>query len=124
MNTDQDSTVIWQRLEGLAALLLSICVYWQIGGTVLLFGVLFLAPDISILGYRRGTRAGAMLYNLFHNYAVPLALVILSCWNNNQMLMAVALIWVAHIGFDRMLGYGLKYPSSFQETHLGRIGKS
>jgi hypothetical protein len=124
MNTGQNVTIVWQRLEGLAMLFLSTFAYWQMGGTVLLFGVLFLVPDLSMLGYTFGTRAGATAYNLFHNYAVPVALVIVGGWTNHETIMFVALIWIAHIGFDRMLGYGLKHPTSFQDTHLGRIGRS
>jgi len=82
-----------------------------------------LAPDLSILGYLAGPRVGAVTYNLVHNWALPvgfalLAIVIGELW---PLLAATAL--AAHVGWGRALGYGLKLPTGFKETHLGRIGR-
>jgi hypothetical protein len=113
------------RLEGLAVLGLSVAAYalWSQEGWAL-FALLFLAPDLSMLGYLRDPRFGAVVYNVVHTYLGPALLGALAvCWSAGVWL-AVALIWSAHIGFDRMLGYGLKLPTSFQATHLGSIGRT
>jgi Domain of unknown function (DUF4260) len=91
------------RLEGAAAFATAIGLYAHSGFSWLALVILFLAPDLSMLAYLAGPRAGALAYNLLHTYAL-------------------ALIGVAHIGFDRMLGFGLKYASGFGDTHLSRIG--
>lgn len=84
--------------------------------------MLFLAPDLGALGYLAGRRAGALTYNLTHTEIGPLLLVAFGLTMTPELL-PVAIIWLAHIGFDRLLGYGLKYPSSFHRTHLGEIGR-
>lgn len=113
------------RVEGLAAFGVSVAGYaqWSHQGWVL-FALLFLVPDLSMLGYLRGPRVGAAAYNLVHTYIGPALLGALAvCWWGDVWL-AVALIWSAHIGLDRLLGYGLKWPTSFQATHLGPIGRA
>ncbi|MCG6207927.1 DUF4260 domain-containing protein [Rhodopseudomonas sp. HC1] len=88
-----------------------------------LYALLFFAPDLGFLGYLAGPRVGALVYNALHTTIAPLLLAmggILILWPTAG---TIALIWLAHIGFDRMLGYGLKYGSSFHDTHLGRIGR-
>jgi hypothetical protein len=112
------------RAEGVAVLLLATALYAQHGIGWLLFVALFFVPDVAMLGYLRDARTGALLYNLAHNYAVPLLLAAGGLLTQRPVLVGVALIWVAHIGLDRMLGYGLKYPTAFQDTHLGRIGRA
>lgn len=85
------------------------------------FLVFFFAPDVGIVGYLGGSRLGARLYNLAHNYVAPIFLV---CWSlaiGRQDVVPWALIWTGHIGFDRMLGFGLKHPTGFRDTHLGRL---
>jgi hypothetical protein len=83
--------------------------------------VLVLVPDISALGYVAGPRRGAIVYNLAHTYAGPAALGALGTISDSSVTVALALVWVAHIGMDRALGYGLKYPGSSKDTHLQRI---
>lgn len=112
----------WSRFEGAAALLLSVLLYARFGGGWVLFAVLLLAPDLSMLGYLRGPRVGALTYNLFHMYAGPLLLASAAVAAQHQLAISIALVWAAHVGMDRMLGYGLKLPGGFQETDLGRIG--
>ena len=112
------------RVEAVAFLLLSVYVYYQSGFSWLLFAVLFFAPDLSMMGYSFGPRRGAVIYNAAHNYALPIALGALGYFTKHETLVAIALIWAAHISADRFTGYGLKLASSFQDTHLGRVGKS
>lgn len=110
----------WLRLEGLTVAVLAVLIFARAGHSWLLFAVLFLAPDLSLIGYLAGPRHGATVYNLVHSYAGPLLLgmALLSAGE----AVAVPLAWAAHIGVDRLLGFGLKYPSGFANTHLGRIG--
>ena len=109
------------RVEGVALLVLSVLLYRVNGGGWLMFGVLLLAPDLSMLGYLAGPQVGAAIYNTFHTYAVPAVVGALGMIFASPLAMAVALIWFAHIGMDRTIGYGLKYPSSFKDTHLERV---
>jgi hypothetical protein len=109
------------RLEGMAVLALSVLLFAQANHSWLLFGVVFFAPDLSFLGYLAGPRVGAASYNALHTYVGPLLLggVLLI----TGFSVALPLIWTAHMAFDRLLGYGLKYPTAFSDTHLGRIGR-
>ncbi len=111
------------RLEGAAFLIAGTALYTQWSQGWLFFTLLFLAPDLSMLGYLAGPRTGAYLYNAAHTYVLPLAIGGAAAVSGWTACLAGAFVWVAHIGFDRMLGYGLKYPSAFQDTHLGRIGR-
>ena len=98
------------RIEGATLLALSALLYGLNGGSWLLFILLFLAPDISMLGYLSGTWVGATSYNLFHTYAAPGLLAVLGLLvAESPPVVSVALVWFAHIGFDRMVGFGLKY---------------
>jgi Domain of unknown function (DUF4260) len=110
------------RLEGAAAFATAIALYADAGFSWLAFAILFLAPDLSMLAYLLGPRAGALVYNLVHTYALALPIALAGFAFGSPVTSALALIGVAHIGFDRMLGYGLKYASGFGDTHLGRIG--
>lgn len=110
------------RLEGALALIASVWFYTLFGGGWLLFALLFLLPDISMVGYLSSPRTGAFTYNLFHTYSVPLLLVLIA-WPAQGYMFSLALIWIAHIGFDRLLGYGLKHTTRFQDTHLGPLGR-
>jgi hypothetical protein len=113
----------WLRAEGLAGLALGWVVWQAQGGELLWFVPALLVPDVSMLGYLRGNHAGAIGYNLAHNWLVG-GLVLGAGWllSIPALTMAGAVL-VAHTGGDRLLGYGLKYPTSFQDTHLGRIGR-
>jgi hypothetical protein len=112
---------IWLRLEGLAALAIALVLYARGGHSWALLAVLFLLPDLSFAGYLGGARVGSWCYNVAHSYVGPAILGIALVAGGGPAMLA--LIWVAHIGFDRMLGYGLKYPTAFHDTHLGRIGR-
>lgn len=122
MDSVTGSARMWLRIEGLVVLLAAILCYRQMGASWLLFVVLFLAPDLSMLGYLAGSRVGAAAYNVVHSYALPVTLLVVAVFTQHRTAVACALIWVAHIALDRTFGYGLKYPSAFGETHLGRIG--
>jgi hypothetical protein len=108
------------RIEGFVLLVGSLMLYAMNGGEWWAFFALLLAPDVSMLGYLRGPVIGAALYNLFHNYLPPAALAAFGVLSGNQLVVLLALIWLAHIGMDRLLGYGLKYSGGFKETHVGR----
>jgi hypothetical protein len=111
---------LWLRLEGLAALAVSLSLYAQSDGSWRLFALLFLAPDLSLVAYVAKSRAGASVYNVALSYALPLARALLEV--RIPGLAGFALIWIAHISFDRLIGFGLHYPTGAGETHLGRIG--
>jgi hypothetical protein len=117
------STRAWLRLEGLAAFAAGLAVFVAAGGPWLLAIPLLLVPDLSAIGYLRGPRLGAFTYNLVHNWAIGLAVLGLGAWTGNSLVILAGAILVAHVGMDRAAGYGLKLPTSFHETHLGRIGK-
>lgn len=109
------------RLEGAAALAGSIALYAHFGGELLPFLVLLLAPDLSAVGYLANTRIGALTYNAVHTYIVPGVLLALGLLTNTLVLSQIACIWFAHISMDRMFGFGLKYPTVFNDTHLQRV---
>ena len=109
------------RVEGALLLASSVLFYGLYGGSWLLFALLFLAPDLPMLGYLAGPRVGAVSYNLSHTYVLPGLLVALGLLAREPLLVSLALVWFAHIGFDRMVGFGLKYPTRFFDTHLHRL---
>ena len=86
--------------------------------------MLILVPDLSIAGYLFGNRAGAVIYNIAHVTIIPLGLALAALVLADLRIFAIAMIWLAHIGIDRALGYGLKYAQGFGYTHLGRIGRA
>jgi hypothetical protein len=111
------------RLEGLALLAGMTALYALWAGPWWLYAVLFFAPDLSFAAYLAGPKIGAWAYNAVHSTIIPLALLTIGFGFAPPLVLSVALIWLAHIGFDRALGYGLKYFTGFGFTHLGRIGK-
>ncbi|MEN5145321.1 DUF4260 domain-containing protein [Brevundimonas diminuta] len=114
----------WQRLEGVALLAVAVLAYVRFGAGWELFALMFLAPDLSFFGYLAGPRIGALAYNLAHSLIGPLLLAGVGLLADQSLILALSLIWLAHIGFDRALGYGLKSPEAFGVTHLGLIGKA
>jgi hypothetical protein len=109
------------RLEGLAAFTISILLYARHDASWLMLVVLALAPDLSALGFLGGPRAGTIAYNIAHTYTVPAILGVAGLLGDSDLAIALALIWTAHIGMDRAIGYGLKYESAFKDTHLSRV---
>jgi hypothetical protein len=113
------SVAMQLRAEAVIELALAVLAYRHTGGALPLFAILFLAPDLTMLGYLAGPRAGTRLYNAGHTYLTPALLALAGFTVAAPILYGPALIWIAHIGFDRLLGYGLKYPAAFGATHLG-----
>lgn len=112
------------RLEGLLVMIAAMLAYDKFGAGWSTFAWFFLTPDLSFLGYVAGARVGAIAYNSAHSYIGAIVCLIASQLLAMPLLLTVGIIWCAHIGFDRMLGYGLKYSTGFKFTHLGRIGRS
>jgi Domain of unknown function (DUF4260) len=118
------------RFEGLLLLTAALLFYAHAGTSWTLFLALFLVPDLSFAFYLFGARVGAAAYNVMHMTAGPIILALASQLDlarygvaSAHLFLPVALIWFAHVGLDRALGYGLKYASGFADTHLGAIGK-
>ena len=117
-------TIVLLRLEGLAVFLLALTIFWQQSFSWSLFWSTVLLPDLALFGYLSNTKLGTQLYNMTHSKLLPSALAVIAIVMSNALFSALAVIWFVHIGFDRMLGYGLKYPEGFKVTHLGTIGKT
>ncbi len=111
------------RLEGAGVLAAASLAYAHADQGWLLFALLFLAPDLALAGYAAGPRAGALLYNVAHSTLLPLLTVGAGLATAMPLPSAVGLIWLAHIGFDRALGFGLKYSDHFNHTHLGATSR-
>lgn len=109
------------HIEGGILFVASLITYARIGSPWLLFAVLLLAPDLSALGYLINPRFGAACYNLVHIEALPAVTLALGVFSGSSWPVTLALIWLAHIGLDRLVGFGLKYPTKFQDTHLQRV---
>ena len=109
------------RIEGLVVLVISVIIYWHLGYSWVKFALLFLVPDIFMVGYLVDTKIGAVVYNSGHTYVAPILFLLLVYILKLPSLYFITLIWVAHIGFDRLLGYGLKYPTAFKDTHLEKV---
>lgn len=112
------------RLEGLGVFALALTIYWHQSPNWGLFWATILLPDLALLGYLVNPRIGAVAYNFTHAKLLPCALALVGLASGNALLLSLALIWFVHIGADRMLGYGLKYPEGFKITHLGVIGQA
>jgi hypothetical protein len=115
------SPAVLLKAEGLVLAALAIYFYWRTGGSWLLLVVLILAPDLSFFGYLAGPRVGAVVYNTVHAEILPAVLLAAGVLTGSQLAVSLALIWLAHIGGDRLLAYGLKYPTEFKNTHLQRV---
>ncbi len=111
-------------LEELFLVLLAIFLFRNLGYDWWWFAIFFLAPDLSMVGYLAGSRVGAITYNFVHHKALAISLYVAGLLLANPLLQFVGLILLAHSSFDRVFGYGLKYPDGFQHTHLGMIGRA
>ncbi|HXE08349.1 MAG TPA: DUF4260 domain-containing protein [Acidobacteriaceae bacterium] len=109
------------RIEEALLLVLLLLLYHDLHLSWILFAILFLAPDLSMLGYLISPRVGSALYNLGHIFVLPVILLLVAFAMHRHALLAPGLIWLAHILLDRVLGYGLKYATAFKDTHLQRI---
>jgi hypothetical protein len=120
-SSNSRSLSILLRLEGLAMFALTVYLYHYFHGCWWLFVAAFFVPDLSLLGYLFGSRIGAIVYNIFHTEIGPVLLAGLGLLFDVSLILKLALIWISHISFDRMLGIGLKYSDGFKHTHLGSI---
>jgi hypothetical protein len=112
------------RLEGATLTVGALVAYSTLDRSWWLVPLTLLLPDITMVGYLGGARLGSWFYNLGHSTPLPVALVGIGWWQDQSLVVALGLIWLAHIGLDRVLGYGLKYADHFQHTHLGPIGQA
>ena len=111
------------RLEAVALFVGGVLLFLQLNGHPLWLLPLLLAPDLSMIGYLAGPRVGAATYNLVHNLAIGLLALGIGWFAAIAPLALAGAVLVAHVGMDRSLGYGLKLPTDFRDTHLGRIGR-
>lgn len=113
----------FQKLEAVAMFAAAAYFYGHLHFNWVWAVALWLAFDVSMVGYAFGTKMGGILYNVAHSYIIPAVLIILGVMLHHPVLVQIALIEVFHITLDRALGYGLKESDGFQHTHLGMIGK-
>lgn len=111
------------RGEAVALFVAGVLLYLQLGGEPWWLLLLLLAPDLSMLGYLGGPRLGALTYNLVHNLVIGLLALAVGWFAAIAPLALAGAVLTAHVGMDRALGYGLKLPTDFRDTHLGRIGR-
>ncbi|EDM45138.1 hypothetical protein SCB49_03419 [unidentified eubacterium SCB49] len=109
------------KLEELALFILGIIAFTTLNLSWWWFPLLLLTPDIGMLGYLKSTKVGAMTYNLCHHRGIAIALFVIGFYLDSFGMLLAGVILFSHIAFDRMLGYGLKYPDNFKNTHLGNI---
>jgi Domain of unknown function (DUF4260) len=112
------------RLEGLTLFIGMTLLYSIWGGSWWVYVFVFLAPDLSFAAYLANARTGAIVYNAAHSYMAPMSLMIGGFATGSPLVLSIAMIWLAHIGIDRALGFGLKYDAGFGFTHLGHIGSA
>lgn len=115
-------SVVFQRIEAAAIFVISSFLYWHLDFNILVFFLLLFVFDAFMVGYLFNNRVGAYVYNFGHSMIIPPLLFTVGYTTDTKLLIGFSLIWFAHIGIDRALGYGLKFTSGFRDTHLGRIG--
>lgn len=113
----------WLRAEAAVLLAGALAAHSTTGQPWWLVPALILLPDLAWAGYLGGTRIGAVIYNAAHATPLPAVMIGLGWWQHRPLVLALGLVWLAHIGLDRLQGYGLKYDNSFQHTHLGILGR-
>jgi hypothetical protein len=111
------------RAEQVAIFATGIVLWIANGGPPLLIIPAWLLVDVSMVGYLAGALPGSITYNAAHNLVLPVVLLGLGWWTDTGWMVLAAAVFLTHIGLDRALGYGLKLPTGFQDTHLGRIGR-
>jgi hypothetical protein len=120
MITGQPKLIL--RLEGLVLFAAGLAAFLHLKQSVWIFAGLFLVPDLSMAAYLAGPKPGAIVYNIFHTTIGPLLLAIYGVLFGELFAQVLASVWLAYIGLDRAVGYGLKYATAFKDTHLGHIG--
>lgn len=111
------------KLEELAQFILGIVLFSQLNYAWWWFAALILLPDIGMLGYVFNTKIGTLVYNLFHNKVIGIAFILIGMFYLGETYTLVGIILFSHSALDRIFGYGLKYPDSFRNTHLGKVGQ-
>ena len=114
---------VFLRLEGVILLITSLLLFSSTHQHWWWVPLLLLAPDLFMIGYARSSKLGALIYNIGHTYLLPASLSLYGWHGHRMFILATGLIWFAHIGMDRFLGYGLKYDDNFKRTHLGSLIK-
>ena len=112
------------RIEGVVLFIASLLLFKATHQHWWWFPVLLLAPDLFMAGYARSTQLGAFAYNIGHTYLLPVMVCLYGLRSHHPLVLAIGLIWLAHIGMDRFAGYGLKYDDDFKHTHLGSLVKN
>jgi hypothetical protein len=117
-------TIVWQRIEAAVVFVAAIVLFAHLDHGIAwwLAVILFLLPDVSFAGYVLGPKAGAVVYNAVHVYALGMVLIAVGLAIGSGTVAALGALWMGHAGFDRMLGFGLKSAEGFKITHLGHIG--
>jgi len=111
----------WIKSEYIIGFICIFVIYMHLDYSLLLFFLLLLVPDVSMIGYFINTKIGAILYNIVHHFSLPTILITICIVFNIPTVTPIALIWIAHILMDRAFGFGLKYANDFKETHLQKI---
>lgn len=109
------------RLESFALLAGTVAVYSRVAPDWLLFALLLFVPDVTMIGYLRDVRLGSLIYNLGHTLSLPILMVSIALALSSVLLAQISLIWIAHIAIDRIMGYGLKYATTFKDTHMQHV---
>jgi len=112
------------KLEALAMFGLGVFAFNQLDFAWWWFLVLILTPDIGMLGYLINSKIGALIYNIFHHKGLAILMYFVGVYLNNEIVQLVGIILFSHAALDRFFGYGLKYTSSFNDTHLGPLKKT
>jgi hypothetical protein len=127
ITTSMSETIAWHvpawllRLEGAAELAAAVLLYAQLQFSWLTFLLVFFLPDAALVVYAVNKRAGILTYNLLHTLTLPIVLCLAAAAWSWSFGLQIGLIWAAHIGLDRLFGYGLKYPDNFMSTHFSRL---
>ncbi|KDE95721.1 membrane protein [Staphylococcus sp. TE8] len=109
------------RLENICVFISVVSVYFIFGFSLWIFLLFLLVPDVSMVGYAINKDIGSKVYNLGHTYVIPIIITLLYLVTNEEVLLQISLIWLAHISMDRSIGYGLKYPSAFDKTTIQKV---
>ena len=116
--------LLWLRVEGLTLFATALLLYSATHQQWWLVPAVILVPDLFMAGYVGGSRLGAAVYNLGHSYPLPALTSLTGLAGHHPLVLAVGLLWLAHIGMDRMAGFGLKYDSGFRHTHLSDLAET
>lgn len=114
---------LFLQVDGLVLFITALLLFSKTGQRWWLVPLLLFVPDIFMAGYAKSTKVGALIYNLGHTYLLPTITALYGWYQNHYLVLAIGLIWLAHVGMDRFAGYGLKYDDNFKHTHLGSLFK-